>query len=410
MVSDRSSDPSRIAAAGDLRWPSVDWEERAWVPTIAPDLVSASVRRRHAGPYRAAMVPLIADLPMALSNEVVTLSEEASVEVARFDAELGAEVAPFSSVLLRSESASSSMIENLTSGSKAIALAELGSRDKRNATEIVGNVDAMRAALELADRLDSAAILAMHTALMRGHRPDIAGRWRQEQVWIGGDSFGPHGAMFVPPHHEHVPALVEDLIAFARRTDLPLLAQAAVAHAQFETIHPFADGNGRTGRALIHAMLRGHDLTRNVTVPVSAGLLTDTAGYFAALTAYRAGDLASIVSTLAEASFSATANGRELAAELRTIRAGWDKRIDARRGAAAWRVADLLLRQPVVDAAVVATELRLASQNAQRAIIPLVDAGVLDEFTGFHRNRMWQSREVLSALDAFAARAGRRRA
>jgi Fic family protein len=128
----------------------------------------------------------------------------------------------------------------------------------------------MNAAIDLADRLDQSAILAMQRALIGGHDPDNAGRWREEQVWIGGDSFGPHGADFIPPHHEHIPALMDDFVRFAGRTDLPLLSQTAIAHAQFETIHPFTDGNGRTGRALIHSMLRGHGLTRNVTVPVSA--------------------------------------------------------------------------------------------------------------------------------------------
>jgi Fic family protein len=390
-------------------WPSIEWEERAWVPRISPEMVSAGVRKRHAGPYRAAAVPFIGDRALELPTAVTALAEEAAVEVARFDTELGSEVAPFAAVLLRSESATSSMIENLSSGAKAIVLAELGSTEKRNATEIVGNVAAMKAALELADRLDGDAILAMHAALAAKTHPRIAGRWREEQVWIGGDSFGPHGAMFVPPHHERVPALIDDLVKFTRRTDLPLLPQAAIAHAQFETIHPFPDGNGRTGRALIHAMLRGHGLTRNVTVPVSAGLLTNTIGYFDSLTSYREGNPAAIVEELAEASFAATANGRELVTELRAVRASWDDKIKARRGSAAWRLADVLQRQPVVGAATVAAELGVTPQNAQRAIGPLAEAGILTEFTGFKRNRMWQVREVLTALDDFAARAGRRR-
>ena len=115
----------------------------------------------------------------------------------------------------------------------------------------------------------------------------------------------PHDAMFVPPRHETVPAAIEDLIGFIDRDDLPVLAQAALAHAQFETIHPFPDGNGRTGRALIHAELRNKRLTRNVTVPVSAGLLVDTDAYFEALTAYRLGDTAPIVEQLAAAAFAA---------------------------------------------------------------------------------------------------------
>jgi Fic family protein len=287
-------------------------------------------------------------------------------------------------------------------------LAELGSTEKRNATEIVGNVAAMKAALDLADRLDQSAILAMQSALFGGHHPGIAGRWREEQVWIGGDSFGPHGAEFIAPHHKHIPVLMDDLVRFTGRTDLPLLSQAAIAHAQFETIHPFADGNGRTGRALIHSMLRGHGLTRNVTVPVSAGLQTDTRGYFDTLTAYREGNPAAIVDKLAQAAFTAVSTGRQLITELRTIRASWNEKIRARRGAGAWRLADALIRQPVVDAAAVAEALDVTPENALRAITPLVEAGIITEFTGFARNRMWQSTEVLSALDAFAARAGRR--
>ena len=285
----------------------------------------------------------------------------------------------------------------------------MGSRQKRNASEIVGNVRAMQAALRLADSVDSEAILAMHAALMGDTDPDSAGRWRTEQVWVGGDSYSPHAAEFVPPHHAHVSALIQDLVAFAGRTDLPLLTQVAIAHAQFETIHPFADGNGRTGRALIHAMLRGHGLTRTVTIPVSAGLLMDTAGYFDALTTYRAGDPTSIVSALAHASFAAIDNGRRLVGDLSTIRQGWNAIITARRDAAAWRLADLLLRQPVIDAATVARELEMNSANVMRPIAPLVEAGVLSEFTGFARNRMWQARDVLDALDAFATRAARRR-
>jgi Fic family protein len=205
-----------------------------------------------------------------------------------------------------------------------------------------------------------------------------------------------------------VPPLMNDLVRFTKRTDLPLLPQAAIAHAQFETIHPFPDGNGRTGRALVHAMLRGRGLTRNVTVPVSAGLLTNTDAYFASLTAYRRGEPAAIVERFAEASFAAAANGRELVRDLRDIRARWNEKIKVRRGASARILADVLVRQPVVDAAVVSAELGVTPQNALRAVAPLVEAGILTEFTGFRRNRMWQSREILSALDEFAARAGRR--
>ncbi|WP_240483949.1 Fic family protein [Arsenicicoccus bolidensis] len=146
---------------------------------------------------------------------------------------------------------------------------------------IVDNVHAMQAALDLADHLDADAILQMHHALMRRSDPDIAGSFRTDQVWVGGPpSLGPgapHQSDFVPPVAPRVPPPVSDLLEFSRRLDLHVIPQVAVAHAQFETIHPFSDGNGRVGRALMHAMLRAKGLTHQISVPISAGLLTDTA-------------------------------------------------------------------------------------------------------------------------------------
>ena len=130
----------------------------------------------------------------------------------------------------------------------------------------------------------------------------------------------PIGAIFVGPRHESVLGAIGDLIAFAQRADIPALPQIAVSHAQFETIHPFTDGNGRTGRALVQAMLRNKGLTRQVTVPVSAGLLADTDAYFAALTSCREGDAAPIGERFSQATVLAIANGRQLVTELRYIR------------------------------------------------------------------------------------------
>lgn len=395
-------------SSDQLAWPAVGEHELPWVPSLPADLVPRAVRQRHSGPYRAAVVPSIASLTPRVDAPTAALADEAAREITRFDAQVGSEVAPFAAVLLRSESASSSQIEQLTAGAKAIAVAELGEGTSRNAVSVVGNVRAMRAALELAGDLSPASILAMHAALLDEVEPAIAGRWRTEQVWIGGDSYGPHGAAFIPPVAGDVEPLIDDLLTFARREDVPVLVLAAISHAQFETIHPFPDGNGRTGRALLHALLQRHELTRAVTVPVSAGLLTDVDSYFTALTAYRDGDPSPIVSSLATGSLEAVVNARQLVDELHQVRARWTDAITARRDAAAWRVADLLLRQPVLDAATLAREIGVAPGNALRALEPLITAGVVTEFSGRARNRLWQAREVLDAVDAFAARAGRR--
>lgn len=370
--------------------------------------MSRAARRRHRGPYSAAVAPEITQALVRLTPEVSALVDDAGAEIARFDTQMGHELAPFSAVLLRSESAASSKIENLTASARAIAEAELNPNRRGNASLIIANERAMTAAIALADNIGPSAIIAMHEALLVRTAPHIVGHWRNEQVWIGGSDLGPHDATFVPPHHSRVKEAVNDLVSFMARDDVPVLAHAALAHAQFETIHPFPDGNGRTGRALLQAHLRNKRLTRNVTVPVSAGLLTDVTTYFAALTSYRDGDPLPIVQRLSEATFHAIANGRTLVQDLRSLRYEWDGRVKVRRGATAWRIADLVLRRPVVNAALLANELGIAGQNTYRSLQPLVEAGVLVEFSDRKRDQLWQAPEVLDALDRFAARAGRR--
>jgi Fic family protein len=360
------------------------------------------------GTYHPAVPAGIADLVLDLPPSVFADAESASREIARFDAELGGEIASFAAVLLRSESAASSQIENLTASARAIAEAELpGAKAKRNAEMIVANTAAMQAAVALSDTVETDAILAMHRALMVNESRHAPGEFRTEPVWIGGGST-PIGAAFVGPRREVVPGAIGDLIAFAQRADVPALPQIAVGHAQFETIHPFTDGNGRTGRALVQAMLRNKGLTRQVTVPVSAGLLADTGAYFAALTSYRDGDAAPIVERFSQATVLAIANGRQLVTDLRDIRETWNDVITARSDSAVWKVADLLTRRPVVNAALLAQELGIESTNAHRYLNPLTGAGILVETTNGPRNRVWRSPEVLAALDAFAERAGRR--
>jgi Fic family protein len=402
---DSGSSPSEPAAS--TAWPAIEYEEHAWSSSLD---IPRRWQSTFSGPYRAAVVPEISRLDLVLPAATMALADEATAELARFDAEMGTEIAPFGAVLLRSESAASSRIENLTASAKAVALAELGDVSRRNAAEIVANTTAMQAAIELADRLDASAILAMHAALLGQHDPKIAGRWRNAQVWIGSSSYGPHTATFVPPHHTRVPTTIDDLVEFMRRDDLAVLPQAALAHAQFETIHPFPDGNGRTGRALVHCLLRGKRLTRQVTVPVSAGLLTDTNRYFDALTAYRSGDIRPIVERFAEASFDSVVNGRQLVGELRAIRAAWSDAITSRRQATVWRTLDVVVQHPVLDNALVQRELGVSVMGADAAITELVGIGALEEITGGRRNRRYAAVHVLAALDAFAERAGRRSA
>jgi Fic family protein len=392
-----------------MYWPNVRHEERPWTSRFE-GLIAPSRRQQRSMPstYAVAVVPRIAHVEVSLPSDVAADIDDAQRSLSAFDAGAGGEVAPFVAVLLRSESAASSQIENLTSSARALAEAEIGEGDRANAATILGNVRAMRAAIDLAGSLDDKAILAMHEALLRDDLGHQAGTWRSEPVWIGGASHHPQGAAFVPPLAPEVPGLVADLVSFMDRDDLPPLALAALAHAQFETIHPFTDGNGRTGRALLHAILLSTGAARHVTVPISAGLLAARDDYFAALTAYRQGDIEPILRSVASAARAGVVVGEHLVGRLRAVREDWETRLRVRSDATVLRVADLLVRQPVLTARVVMDLCDVSAPTAQAALRGLVEADILVESTGRRRGRVYRAPEILEALDGYAVALGRR--
>lgn len=147
-------------------------------------------------------------------------------------------------------------------------------------------------------------------------------------------------------------------------------------------------------------MLRAGGVTRNVTVPVSAGLLGDTEGYFRALTAYRRGDVRPIIGTISEAAFAAITNGRTLEKQITSIKAGWDLAVQARSDSSVHSLKKLLLRQPVVTIAIVTQELSVSEPAADTSVTKLLNAGILVQSSAGRRNRHWQATEILSALDA----------
>lgn len=401
---------------------AVDWETHPW--HREPDR-SASRRQQLAarGPYEAAVPAVIAHAAVRIDPALQAEAEDAVREITRFDTEIAAiaenraavagdvaagELAPLASVLLRTESASSSEIEGVTAGARALAMAAIDARTGPNAQLVFANVTAMQRAVALADDISVEAILAAHHALLDGHAYAAPGQLRDRQVWIGGSALSPHTASFIPPHHSRVADALDDLIAFVRRADLPVLVQVAIAHAQFETIHPFNDGNGRTGRTLVHAMLRRSDVTRMLTVPVSAGLLTDTSGYFQALTDYRAGHVDTIVRQFVDASFRSISNGRLLVNDLDRVYQEWSAKLPARQGSAARRMLPHLLNQPAINVAHVRAVTGVALSAAQRAIEQLEEAEILTRASASRRNRVWIAPDAITALDAFAERVGRR--
>ncbi|AGF71192.1 filamentation induced by cAMP protein fic [Corynebacterium halotolerans YIM 70093 = DSM 44683] len=370
--------------------------------------MSARAQRKQPAEYDSALVPAIADVRVHLDSGTVALVDKATIAVTRFDATHAATLLPFTPLLLRGESVASSRIEQLTSSARKVLEAELLGTSQGNAALIVAATAQMSEAITTSEIPDEETVLHMHRLLMEGSQPTIAGRYREEPVWIGGSDTHPVGSLYTAPHPRLLPELMTDLVDWLRRDDIPVLAHAAIAHAQFETIHPFVDGNGRTGRALIHTLLRARGLTVNGALPLSAGILEEPDTYFTALDAYRNGDIDTIVRLVAHAALRATELGAWLGTELAEVRESWNARVHARSDAVDWRILDILVRQPLVDVVGLSAELNIAGSNIRKGLERLEADGVLLSAQVEKTRRAWRAPEVLELLDEFAERAGRR--
>jgi Fic family protein len=281
------------------------------------------------------------------------------------------------------------------------------------AEEVLGNIEAMLYAVESVgpgDAISSDLLLEIHRRLLAGTRlENHGGRFRREQTWIGGSSFNPCSAAYIPPAPEHVENLIADLCSFCNDDSLPAVAHAAIAHAQFETIHPFADGNGRVGRALIHLVLRRRGLVSRALPPVSLILATWADEYVAGLTATRyLGPPTSIeaqqglnrwIGLFAAAAKRAVADADAFEQRIQDLNKAWRKRLGRVRANSA---TDLLLRAlpgaPLLTVQSGAALMGRSAQAANEAIARLTEAEILSQTTLGRRNRAFEAPEVISAF------------
>src|SRR5205823_1370647 len=244
-------------------------------------------------------------------------------------------------------------------------------------------------------RLDLEDLLDIHRTLLEGTTEErFAGVIRTEQNWIGGRGTSPRDAAFIPPPPDRVGPLLEDLISFLDLRDLPAVAQAAIAHAQFETIHPFGDGNGRVGRSLIHVVLRRRGLAVNYVPPVSLILATDQTAYIRGLTTFRTyapGGLASWVGTFAQAVRTAGREALGFAEEVAALQQKLMRRANIqRRGSAKERLIAALPAEPVIDVQRAAEIAGVTYEAARLAVGELVEADVLHAVSGRKRDRLYE--------------------
>jgi Fic family protein len=321
-------------------------------------------------------------------------------------------------LLLRAEAVASSRIEGLEVSPRRLLRAEaarqLGDHARDvTATEVLGNLESMAWATGEAANgrpITRQFILETHERLLtHTDRLGIAGNLREVQNWIGGSSYNPCSATFVPPPPEFVPDLLDDLVAFLNDDLQSPLTQAAIAHAQFETIHPFADGNGRTGRALIHVVLRRRGLAPRVVPPISLVLATRSKDYIYGLNRVRysgaptskaAHDgLNEWLAIFASACTRAVEHVTIFEARIESLRDAWEQRLGrVRADSAAERVLTALPGAPILTVTTTAALIRRSYQQTNHAMQRLTDAGVLKQISVGQRNRAFEAAELIDAF------------
>jgi Fic family protein len=377
-----------------------------------------SRRDRRGCDYDAYVPDTISGWDLGLSADLVADMADAEAAVRQLNTSRTAHVSleGLARFLLRAESVASSKIEGLEAGPRRLLDAEIvlargGDAADRVAVEVLANVAAMEAAVEVGSRTDEVSLddlLAIHTILMeRSPMPEIGGTIRTVQNWIGGSSYNPCSAAFVPPPPDELDSLLDDLIAYVNGDDHPALVQAAIAHAQFETMHPFIDGNGRTGRALIHVILRRRGLAPRFVPPISLVLATWARDYIAGLTAYRHSGPATSPDRAAGASawlrlFAAVANrscrdADEYASKLDALDAEWRGQLGrVRAGSAVELLLDLLPGVPLVTVESAAHLIGRSKMRTGDAINRLESAGILRQRNiGRQRYRVFESVDVI---------------
>jgi len=363
-------------------------------------------------------------LPDELSGWDLTLPADLAADVADAEAairDLNAEGTTHVSLeglarfLLRAESVASSRIEGIEASPQRLlraesAIAQGGDAADRAAAEILANIAAMQSAIDLAanpKRIDLPDLLRIHDRLLAQSDVGTPGVVRSQQNWIGGSSYNPCAAEFVPPPHTQLTPLLKDLVSYLNEDWHSPLVQAAVAHAQFETIHPFDDGNGRAGRALIHVVLRRRNLATRFVPPISLVLATWSDDYLSGLTAFRHTSAPDSrerseaaytwLRTFAAATLRACSDAQRYAADIEALDHRWRTTLGkVRRDSTVDRLIKVLPGVPMVTTKSVAALTSRSEVSSSAAIAKLVEGGILVQRNiGRQRYRVFEAGDVV---------------
>jgi Fic family protein len=352
--------------------------------------------------------PRIATLDYVAPRDLIPQLDDATHAIIALDAGSRG-LASLGQFLIRTESVASSKIEHIEASADDYARALGGIKSNDSATSMVAATHAITAMVDRAGHsgeITLESILDAHHTLMISDPQDgrYAGKLRTVQNWIGGSDFSPRGAIHVPPPPEMVADYMDDLLLFMGRSDIHPLAQAAIAHAQFESIHPFTDGNGRIGRALINAVIRRRGLTTTTVTPLASAMVAGRQRYFDEINNYRDGEIHPFVRSIANAAQVSSREARVSAIELEKLPAQWATQSRSRKGSAAAAIIDVLLEHPVLSADD-AVKLTGASESSIYLAMDRLEAdGIIHEVTARKRDKIWAATDVLGELNSLSER------
>ena len=342
--------------------------------------------------------PTIADYQPRLGSLVAAESEGALAAIAQLDAEHGPDLAALSTLLLRAESVASSKIERIEASVEDFARAAHGIRSNPSATSMVASADALNdliLSVEGGQPITLEKVLSAHRILMADdpYEARDAGRIRTVQNWIGGSDYSPRGAQYVPPPPETVEDYLGDLLAFANRSDVPVLVQAAIVHAQ-----------------LVNTVFRRRGVTSQVVVPLASALVAKRDTYFEVLAAYREGDAGPLIRMFALAARSAANESRVTAQNLSLMPADWVAQYAENTGrkprgnSAAASILTELPHTPFFTAEEMSELIGKAPSSVYSAIEKLAEVGVLQPLTNRKRKQVWCVPSIVDELEDLGAR------
>jgi len=390
---------------------AVDWAPHTYEVRPYRQRVARGPRAdRQLREITVALPPFIRDRDYPIERPLAAMTTASAGDLGHLDLVHGRTLEALNHLQLRAEAVDSSKIENVDASLADYGRALLGVGANASAISMASATAALTRMIRDAETtrsIRSEAVLRAHEDLFKRHPDEAhrAGTFRTTQNWVGGSDYSPGGALHVPPPPETVPDYLDDLFAFANRDDVPTLVQAAIVHAQFESIHPFIDGNGRIGRALIHAVLRRRRAARHLTVPIASALVAHRERYFAALGAYRSGAAAPLIAMLASATSTATAESWRTAARLEDLRAEWHAAVGGSRpGTALHRLLDLLTEEPIVNVAMAMERVDVSEPTARTTIRILEEHRVLTRAARSRRAPVWLAKPVLDEVEDLSSR------